>query len=129
MTSEQTKYLRMIDSNNAKEQKEAAQLIVKAKLSDTVVLDAVERVLSKGYQMTTNDRDDRIDTLSWLCKALGESGQSKYKAILSKVASEAPHQKLKGYAEKSLNQLQLSTGEAATKPAPRFWGPLSAPRF
>ncbi len=129
LTSEQTKYLRMIDSNNAKEQKEAAQLIVKAKLSDTVVLDAVERVLSKGYQMTTNDRDDRIDTLSWLCKALGESGQSKYKAILSKVASEAPHQKLKGYAEKSLNQLQLSTGEAATKPAPRFWGPLSAPRF
>jgi hypothetical protein len=128
LTSEQSKYLRMIDGNS-KEQKEAAQLMVKAKLRDTVVLDAVERVLLKGYQTTTNDRDDRIDTLSWLCKALGESGQSKYKATLSKVASEAPHQKLKGYAEKSLNQLQLSTGEAAAKPGPRFWGPIPAPRF
>ena len=129
LTSEQSKYLRMIDANNSKEQKEAAQLMVKAKFRDTVVLDAVERELLKGYQTATNDRDDRIDTLSWFCKALGESGHSKYKATLSKVASEAPHQKLRGYAEKSLNQLQLSTGEAAAKPAPRFWGPIPVPRF
>ncbi len=105
LTPEQAKYLRMIESNSSKEQKDAAKMMVKAKLSDTVVLDAVERVLLKGYQMTTNDSDDRIDTLSWLCKALGASGQSKYKATLSKVASEAPHRKLKGYAESSLKQL------------------------
>ena len=105
LTSEQTKYLRMIESNNSKEQKEAAQLLVRAKFRDTVVLDAVERVLLRGYLADGNDRDDRIDTLSWLCKALGASGQSKYKATLSKVASEAPHRKLKGYAESSLKQL------------------------
>ncbi len=105
LTSEQAKYLRMLDSNNTKEQKDAAQLMVKTKLRDTVVLDAVERVLLKGYLTSTNDRDDRIDTLSWLCKALGASGQSKYRATLSKVASEAPHNKLKGYAEKSLKEL------------------------
>jgi len=105
LTSEQAKYLRMIESNNSKEQKDAAQLLVKAKFRDTVVLDAVERVLLRGYLTDGNDRDNRIDTLSWLCKALGSSGQSKYKATLSKVASEAPHRKLKGYAESSLKQL------------------------
>ncbi len=105
LTSEQAKYLRMIESNNSKEQKDAAQLLVRAKFRDTVVLDAVERVLLRGYLTDANDRDDRIDTLSWLCKALGASGQSKYKATLSKVASEAPHRKLKGYAESSLKQL------------------------
>lgn len=105
LSSEQAKYLRMIESNNSKDQKDAAQLMVKAKFRDTMVLDAVERVLLKGYLMSDNDHDDRIDTLSWLCKALGASGQSKYKATLSRVASEAPHRKLKGYAESSLKQL------------------------
>ncbi|MBU1565966.1 MAG: hypothetical protein KJ630_10100 [Proteobacteria bacterium] len=105
LTSGQAKYLRMIESNNTKEQKDAARLMVKAKLRDTVVLDAVERVLLKEYQASGDDRNDRIDTLSWLCKALGASGQSKYKATLSKVAKEAPHRKLKGYAASSLKQL------------------------
>ena len=104
LTREQTKYLRMIESNNTSEQKDVAQRMVNAKYRDTMVLDAVERVLLKGYQ-TTKDVDDSIDTLSWFCKALGASGQSKYKSTLNKVANEASHQKLKGYAKSSLEQL------------------------
>lgn len=105
LTSEQAKYLRMLESKDTREQKEAAQLMVRAKLRDTVVLDAVEKVLLRGYQSAGNERDDSVDTLSWLCKALGASGQSRYKATLDKVAKDAPHRKLRGYAEKSLNQL------------------------
>ena len=105
LTPEQAKYMRMLESNNDDQQKDAAQMMVRAKYRDTIVLDAVERILLRGYQASGNERNDRIDTLSWLCKALGASGQSKYRATLSKVASEAPHRKLKGYAEKSLNQL------------------------
>jgi len=104
LTREQTKYLRMIESNNTNEQKDVAQRMVNAKYRDTLVLDAVERMLLKEYQ-TTKNVDDSIDTLSWFCKALGASGQSKYKTTLSKVASEASHQKLKGYAKSSLEQL------------------------
>lgn len=79
--------------------------MVKTKFRDTVVLDVVESVLLRGYRASGNQRHDSIDTLSWLCKALGASGQGKYKATLSKVASEATDRKLKGYAEKSLKEL------------------------
>jgi TolB-like protein len=105
LASEQAKYLRMLESNNTEQQKDAAKLMVKANYRDTVVLDAVEKILLRSYQASANESGERIDTLSWLCKALGASGQSKYKATLSKIASEAPQRKLKGYAEKSLNQL------------------------
>ncbi len=105
LTPEQAKYMRMLESNNDDQQKDAAQMMVRAKYRDTIVLDAVERILLRGYQTSGNERNNRIDTLSWLCKALGASGQGKYKVTLSKIASEAPHRKLKGYAEKSLNQL------------------------
>ncbi|MDK9709428.1 MAG: FlgO family outer membrane protein [Desulforhopalus sp.] len=106
LTSEQAKYLRMLESNNTREQKNAAQLMVRSNLRDPVVLDVVEKILLNGYKTsgTDHDRNDTVDTLSWLCKALGASGNSKYRATLSKVASEAPNRKLKGYAEKSLNQ-------------------------
>jgi TolB-like protein len=104
LTREQTKFLRMIDSNDSVEQKDVAQRMFNKKYQDTLVLDAAERVLLKGYQSTKN-QDDSIDTLSWFCKALGASGQSKYKATLSKVANEAPHQKLRSYAKSSLEQL------------------------
>lgn len=102
LTSEQAKYLRMLESNDSKQQKNAAQLMVRAKYKDTVVLDVVEKVLLNGYKAAGTDRNDQVDTLSWLCKALGASGQSKYRPTLTIVAQNAPHRKLKGYAEKSL---------------------------
>jgi TolB-like protein len=104
-TSQQAKYIRMLESNDTRQQKDAAQLMVRAKLRDTVVLDVVESVLLRGYKTSGNQRNDSVDTLSWLCKALGASGQGKYKSTLSKVASEAPDRKLKSYAEKSLKEL------------------------
>lgn len=105
LSPQQAKYIRMIESNDTRQQKDAAQSMVREKLRDTVVLDVVERALLKGYRVSGNERNDSIDTLSWLCKVLGASGQSKYKATLSKVASEATHRKLQGYAEKSLREL------------------------
>lgn len=98
LSAEQAKYIRMLEAGE-REQKDAAKLLVKAKYRDTTVLDVAERVLLRSYQ-TADD-----DTMSWLCKALGASGQGKYKATLSKVATSATSRKLKGYAEKSLEQL------------------------
>jgi hypothetical protein len=82
-----------------REWKDAAKQLVRARYRDTVVLDVVERVLLRNYQ----SGDD--DTMSWLCKALGASGQGKYRGTLSKVSESATSRKLKGYAEKSLQQL------------------------
>lgn len=101
---DQTKFLRLLESNNVREQRDAARLIERGRIKDPVVLDAVERALLRGYKADSSDRD-HIDAMSWLCKALGSSGQSKYRSTLSTVAQNAPHKKLKGYAEKSLNEL------------------------
>jgi TolB-like protein len=98
LSAEQSKYIRMLEAGE-REQKDAAKRLVKAKYRDTTVLDVVEKVLLRKYQ-TADD-----DTMSWLCKALGASGQGKYKATLSKVANSASSRKLKRYAEESLEQL------------------------
>lgn len=98
LSAEQSKYIRMLEGG-VREQKDAAKRLVRAKYSDTVVLDVVEKVLLRSYQSA----DD--DTMAWLCKALGASGQGKYKTTLSKVAGSATSRKLKRYAEESLGQL------------------------
>lgn len=98
LSADQSKYIRMLEGG-VREQKDAAKRLVRAKYSDTVVLDVVEKVLLRSYQSA----DD--DTMAWLCKALGASGQGKYKTTLSKVANSATSRKLKRYAEESLGQL------------------------
>jgi len=104
VNSEQAKLLRMLVSSDVREQRDAARLLIRDGASDPVVLDAVEKALLRGYKQESPDRD-HIDAMSWLCKALGASGSARYKSTLSAVASDAPHKKLKSYAEKSMNQL------------------------
>ena len=104
LTSEQAKYLSLLESKSDQDLREAAKLITRASLTDPVVLDAVERALLNGYKTDGSDRE-HVDAMSWLCKALGASGLSKYRSTLSNVANNAPHRKLRGYAEKSLSQL------------------------
>ena len=104
INSEQAKFLRMLGSNNVQDQRDAARLFIRAGASDPVVLDAVEKALLRGYKQDSPDRN-HIDAMAWLCKALGASGSARYKSTLSAVASDAPHKKLRGYAEKSMNQL------------------------
>jgi TolB-like protein len=102
--TQQAKYLKLLESNNVKDQRDAARLITRTRIKDPVVFDAVERALLRGYKMESTDRD-HIDAMSWLCKALGSSGMGKYRSTLNTVANNAPHRKLKGYAEKSMNEL------------------------
>lgn len=103
-TSEQAKCLRLLRSNKFEDQRTAAKCITKGRITDLVVLDLVERVLLKGYKRNCSD-GNHIDAMSWLCKALGASGQRKYRSTLKTVANNAQSRKLKGYAKKSLNKL------------------------
>jgi hypothetical protein len=65
----------------------------------------VEQELLKGYQASGGDRG-AVDAMAWLCKALGASGNGKYRGTLQTVAQKAPHRKLQKYAEQSLGQLR-----------------------
>jgi hypothetical protein len=44
--------------------------------------------------------------MSWLCNALGNSGDARYAETLRAVAAGAPSSKLKRYAEKNLKGLR-----------------------
>jgi len=104
LTAKQAKYIKMLESSNARENRDAAKMIEREHLSDPVVLDVVEQKLLRDYQRSGSDHS-LVDTMSWYCKALGASGQTKYRSTLARVARDAPHRKLRGYAQKSLSQL------------------------
>ncbi len=104
LNREQQKYIRMLQSASDRERKDAAKLITRAALSDTVVLDVVEQKLLQDYN--TNARDsNHVDTMAWFCKALGASGQSKYRGTLSTIVNNSSNRKLRGHCQKSLDQL------------------------
>jgi len=104
LTAKQAKYIRMLESNSTRENRDAAKMIEREHLSDPVVLDVVEQKLLRDYPRSGSDHS-LVDTMSWYCKALGASGQAKYRSTLARVARDAPHRKLRGYAQKSLGQL------------------------
>lgn len=103
LSSKQQNYINQLESGSLSSKRDAAKRIARARLTDTVVLDVVEKELLNNYHKGTGRA--QIDTMAWLCKALGASGNGKYRAALRTVAQNGPHRKLRGYAEKSLSQL------------------------
>lgn len=99
------KYIGMLRSNNLRSKTDAGKLIVRNGIKDTAVLDVVEAELLSGYIASGSDRN-AVDAMSWLCKALGSSGNGKYKGTLQSVAKKAPHSKLQKYAKQSLDMLR-----------------------
>ncbi len=104
LNATQKNYVKMLTSRSLADKKRAAKLMTRAKYSDTKVLDVAEDELLKGYPRAGTDRQ-MVDTMSWLCNALGASGNSKYRGTLGEVAKNSKHRKLKGYAEKNYKQL------------------------
>ncbi len=82
----------------------AAKKIIRGGITDPAIMDIVESELLEGFAKMGNNRQ-HIDAMSWLCKALGASGNSKYKETLQKVVKESGSRKLKGYANKALSAL------------------------
>jgi len=99
-----TKYINMLRSNDSGQKVRAAKKIFKLYSHDPQLLCIVNKELLKGYHINIKDRH-HVDAMAWLCKILGASGQTKYKATLKKVAQEASSSKLKKYAKKSLSKL------------------------
>jgi uncharacterized caspase-like protein len=98
------KYLRMLQSTSAKDQRYAAKKICRSYIHNRTLLDAVNRQLLRQYK-TSTDRH-HIDALSWFCNVLGRSKQSRYAPTLEKVANSSVNRKLKKYAAKNLRYLR-----------------------
>lgn len=105
LSAEVRKYIRMLQSSSAKDQRYAAKKICKSYLHNRTLLDVVNKQLLRGYQKNINDRRHN-DAMSWFCNVLGRSKQSRYSGTLEKVANSDANRKLKKYASKNLRYLQ-----------------------
>jgi len=105
MSPKTAKYMTMLKSGEISMIKDAAKELCREEIDDQRVYDAASEVLLEMYKQKSLNAQS-IDTLAWLCKALGASGIAKYKAVLDEIASETTNAKLMSYAIKSRNMLK-----------------------
>ena len=96
-------FVRVFQSGSQLEQEKAAQALEWAGLSSPQLFDLVEADLLKVLPQAKDKV--AINYVAHLTKALGYSGNEKYRATLEKIIAEAPNSKLKKYAKLSLPKL------------------------
>lgn len=77
----------------------SAKVITRSGLQDQALYQKVADLLKTGYSQEYEK--EHADEMSWLCKALAASGDSKYRELLDEVAANAPSVKVKRYAKES----------------------------
>lgn len=113
LTVEENKLINMLTSEKILLVRDAAKIIFRSIDMSESVYDVAATELARRYALAHNDGVTR-DTLAWLCKVLGHSGNQKYrqglKAIIigeKKIVSENEFadERLMRYAQSSLNIL------------------------
>ena len=95
----------MLKSGEISMIKDAAKELSRSKIDDQRVYDTASEVLLEMYKQKSLG-SEKIDTLAWLCKALGVSGIAKYKTALDEIINDTSSEKLKKHAIKSKKMLQ-----------------------
>jgi len=93
--------------------RDVAQTLFESGSTNPEVLDVAAEVLLTKYQRASLDRGS-ADAMAWLCKALGGSGNNRYKAALDKVADDAENRKLRGHCEKASKGLPKGATDSYT---------------
>lgn len=104
------RYTKMLASGGPSTIRAAAEDIYNAGVRDEAVLDVTAQVLSDIHMKNPGSRD-YADATSWLCKALGNSSNGRYRAIVEQVVNAGIHRKTRSHCQKALNNLP---GNAAT---------------
>jgi hypothetical protein len=80
--------------------------------SNTAVLDVLAEVTLEKYPQTGADFST-VDTVAWMCRALGASGNNRYRPVLEKISDDkSVHRKLRAHCEKAAKQLPKGTTNA-----------------
>jgi len=74
----------MLKSSSLRDKAAAAKIVAKQYTQDQTILDIVNEELLKGFN-SPSDIKDYVETMAWLCNALGASGQAKYASTIEKV--------------------------------------------
>jgi len=95
---------RMLATGGPNTVSDAAQDVYNQRIVDQEVLDVVAETLNQYYTRNQNDRD-YVDTTSWLCKALGSSGNGRYRDFLQTVVKSHVHKRARKYCDNALDGL------------------------
>lgn len=87
--------------------REAAQSIYHSGYRDQEVLDVAAEVLLQKYR-TSNDNTS-ADAMAWVCKALGNSGNGRYKPVLDEVVATSGNRKLDKHCAAAAKNLPAGT--------------------
>lgn len=117
------RYINMLTQGGPTSIRDAAKSIYHTGEKDIEVLDVAAEVLLKNQRDSSSNT--MVDALAWVSKALGQSGNPRYKSVLQEVVQNS-HRKVAKHAKKALRSLsgdakQYQAGsvnlEAASKKA------------
>lgn len=86
--------------------RKAAQSMHQARVQDRQTLDIAAQLLAQNAPSARDN--DSADALAWVCKALAQSRDGRYKSIVAQVGDSAPNRKLKKHCAKAARSLPLS---------------------
>jgi tetratricopeptide (TPR) repeat protein/uncharacterized alpha/beta hydrolase family protein len=98
------KYMDMLQSTESRNIIMASKQICRSYPENTELIETAHSVLLNNYNRHV-DKGDHIDAMSWLCKVLGGSGHTQFKATLHKIALDTTNEKLKKYARQNIKRL------------------------
>lgn len=113
LTAEENRLINMLTSEKVLLVRDAAKIIFRSVDMSETVYDVAAAELARRYALTQQDRVTR-DALAWLCKALGHSGNEKYRSVLSTILTgekkiiaknDLADERLMRYARLGLNML------------------------
>ena len=104
LTGEENRLVGMLGSESPELKRDAAKTIVRDSPVAEAVYDAAASALTGMLAAGTLDNLS-VDTLAWLCKALGASGNSKYAPALEQVAASG-NKKLAKFANTALQEVR-----------------------
>jgi hypothetical protein len=104
------RYIDQLVNGDLETKKVAAESMYRIKEKDREVLDVAAEVLLQNYNEESGSKT-AIDTYAWVCKALGVSGDGKYRGVLTEVSVDAENKKLRKYCKKAMKGLPEGSSE------------------
>ncbi len=105
-------YINQIVGGGFSSMRRASQSIYRTGMRDRQVLDVLAEKLLQTYN--ASDRTG-VDAVAWACKALGQSGDVRYKSVLQTVTKTAQHAKIRKYANQSLKNMPAGKADKPYK--------------
>jgi DNA-directed RNA polymerase specialized sigma24 family protein len=104
-----TRYVKMLANGGPSSMRSAAESIYNTGNTDQDVLDAAAETLLTNYRKNPTS-ETYADAMAWLCRALGNSSNARYKSVVEEVANNAESRKLKKHCDRAAGDLPKADG-------------------